>query len=111
MTMQKLVMLLWKAAWKAAPWAIAAGVFYLIFGYHFDPPQTGNPMRPKTWQEAERQDKAAGEERAQRKFWIEQVESGGISFEEAGCGYRGGDWNVQVRTCDTGPVGVSSSQP
>lgn len=111
MARQNLLFSLWKGVWIIAPWVAVGGSLYLVFGYHADPPQTGNPMRPKTWQEAERQDRAAGEERAQRRFWIEQVESGGMSFEEAGCGYRGGDWNFQARLCDTGPVGLSSSQP
>ena len=111
MARQNLLFSLWKGVWIIAPWVAVAGSLYLVFGYHADPPQTGNPMRPKTWQEAERQNQAAGEERAQRKFWIEQVETGGMSFEEAGCSYRGGDWNFQAQTCDTGPVGLSSGQP
>ena len=87
MARQNLLFSLWKGVWIIAPWVAVGGSLYLVFGYHADPPQIGNPMRPKTWQEAGRQDRAAGEERAQRRFWIEQVESGGMSFEEAGCGY------------------------
>lgn len=98
MAFQKMATLIWRVAWVTLPLALLG---YLAFGFHMNPPVSDNPMRPKTWQEAKRQDKVAEEERAQRKFWIEQIESGGMSFEEAGCGYRGGEWQYNANHCDT----------
>lgn len=102
MAHQRLAILLWKAAWIAVPFAFLG---YLAFGFHADPPPSANPLRPKTWQEAERQVSVASEERSQRKFWIEQVETGAMSFEEAGCGYRGGEWVSRANHCNTEPFG------
>ena len=64
MKVRNIWMFLWKAAWLATPLLAFSGIFYLMFGYHFDPPASDNPMRPKTtWQEAELQDKAQADER------------------------------------------------
>lgn len=66
-------------------------------------PHDDNPRTPRTAAEKQQAKEQLEYNRymARRKrFWLEQVESGEASFEEAGCGYRGGEWDLNTEKCD-----------
>lgn len=41
----------------------------------------------------------ARQERAHLESYLEQVGDGDMSFEQAGCEYRGGEWDRASRSC------------
>jgi hypothetical protein len=57
-----------------------------------------NPIKSAPLTQAERQ--AQADDRKERRDLADQVANEDISFEEAGCQYRGGDWDDKKEVCD-----------
>lgn len=90
---------IWKALSLAIPLAVTAELVFLGATYPARPPSSGNPRDPKTWEMKSKRDSIIAHDLQRRQFWIGRVEAGEASFEEAGCGYRRGEWQDESQQC------------
>ena len=92
-----------RGVWALLLTAVLVGGVWLALSIPVEPWDSGNPRNGGTPEELARAETTRAEMRylaKRRRYWVEQVEAGEISFEEAGCGYRGGEWNAANETCD-----------
>lgn len=92
-----------RGVWTLLLTAVLVGGVWLILSIPVEPWDSGNPRNARTPEERARAETTRAEMRylaKRRRFWVEQVEAGEISFEEAGCGYRGGEWSFERNRCE-----------